>query len=1151
VVRRFLTALICLGAASLPGRATPAPAAPGLEFIENRGQWPEAVRYAAPVPGGRLFVETGGLTYALVEPLDFHRHEGRPTAPKPVLKAQAVRVSFVGAAASALLPAQPTGEVRNYLLGNDSRRWASGVAGYRELRYQRLWPGIDAHFYENAQQRLEYDFELAPQADPGAVRLRYDGADQLKLRADGALEIQTSVGTVTELAPQAWQLDAQGRRQPVSCRYVLQGQEVHFELGRYDHRRPLTIDPTVVFASYTGSTADNWGFTATYDQQGNMYSGGIAFAPGYPATTGAFSTTFAGVIDMAIIKYNTAVSGPAARLWATYIGGSQADFPESMVVNNQNQLVVLGTTSSTNYPVSGSGYDRGFNGGLSVDPYNYGPAYAMPNGSDLVVTCLAANGASLVGSTFLGGSGNDGLLDPNITNTLVHNYGDPFRGDIIVDAADNVYLASNSASANFPIVGGFRSVYSGQGDAVVCKLNPTLTTLLWSSFLGGSQADAAYSLQLAPGTGNLFVCGGTTSPNFPFTPGVIGTRYGGSVDGFLVRISNDGSTLQRTTYIGTSGYDQTYFVQLDSSGDPYLLGQTLGQYPVTAGKYANAGGRQFIHKLNADLTTTIFSTVFGSGRPTIDISPTAFLVDQCDRIYASGWGGDNNSHYTPNGNTVGLPVSANAVQRTTDGGDFYLLALAPGATGLEYATYFGAFDPSVPDHVDGGTSRFDPRGAVYQSVCACGGSPWPMPPGANTYHPGPPTAVHCNNAAFRFNFEISVAVAGTNQQVCATAAPVRLGGSPAGGTWSGPGVSGSVQNGYFFTPTAALLGPQTLTYTYVGTGQCTSQASLQMTVTPPPVAAFTPLPRTAFCSQAPNLPTYQLTGTPAGGTFSGPGVTGSSFAVGSAGVGTHTLTYTYTLNGCTAQATQQVSVAPPPAVVPGPDTLVCPDYRLPIRLRATPAGGVWAGPNVTPAGIFTVPAGFSGTAQLTYTVPFFDCPLTATRRILVPEPPVVSVLKQNVKCPEDQEAPLRLQFNVSSPGSNGTIRWDFGDGSTATGATAEHVYTSAGQFQPTVTVGYNNDRCTVVQPAPPVDVLAPRPVPNVITPNGDEKNDVFEVSRSCPPRLQVFSRWGNKVYEATEYRNDWNGGTQAAGTYYYLLTFPNGQRQKGWLEIVR
>jgi gliding motility-associated-like protein len=1160
VVRSFLTRLICALALSAPAaRAaeTPAPAPAGLEFIENRGQWPAAVRYAAAVPGGRLFMENSGLTYALLEPIDFHRHQELRRHPRAQLRAQAVQLRFVGARAAALQPQETTGEVRNYLLGNDPKHWAAGVGGYRQLRYQGIWPGIDAHFYQNAQQQLEYDFELAAGADPAAVQLDYAGADDLSLRPDGALLVQTAVGTLTELPPQAYQLDAGGRRQPVSCRYVLQGHRVSFRLGRYDHSRPLTIDPTVIFATYTGSSAENWGFTATYDQQGNLYSGGIAFGPGYPASSGAYSTTFAGVIDVAIIKYNTAATGPAARLWATYLGGNQADFPESMVVNSQGELLILGTTSSLNYPVSATGYDRLFNGGPVVDPYNYGPAYELVNGADLFVTRLNAAGSALLGSTFLGGTNTDGLLDPQSpASPLVHNYGDTFRGDIIVDAADNVYLATNTASSDFPIVGGFRRSFGGGGsDGVVCKLNPALSSLLWSSFLGGSQADAAYSIQLAPGSGNIFVCGGTASNNFPVTSGSLFTQARGGVDGFVARISNDGTVLQRSSYLGTGSYDQAYFVQLDTNGDPYLLGQSLGSYPVTAGRYANSGSHQFIHKLNADLTTTAFSTVFGSGRTTIDISPTAFLVDQCDRIYASGWGGDDNSHYTTNGSTLGLPVSANAVQRTTDGGDFYLLALAPGATGLEYATYYGAVDLTVSDHVDGGTSRFDPRGAVYQSVCACGGAQWPIPAGAGSYHPGPPQTVYCNNAAFKFNFEISTAVAGADQRVCATAAPIRLGGSPVGGTWSGPGVSGDVANGFFFTPSPGLIGVQTLTYSYVSTGQCSSQASLRMTVTAVPTVSFTPLPQNTFCGISVTTPIYPLSATPPGGTFSGPGVSGSFFSVPAAGYGTHTLTYTYAQDGCTVQATQPVTVSPLPAISLGPDTALCAGSTQPIRLRASPAGGSWSGPNATAAGVFTPPPGFSGPVTLTYTVAG-ACSATATRRIGVVPLPLSVAFVTPLSCAADQQAPLRVQFRVATSNNNGNspVTWHFGDSTSVVAPQSqlvEHTYEQAGTYRPRYTIRYGNELCSVSRPVEPVRVVARQPVPNVITPNGDDRNDVFVVTAGCPPRLQVFSRWGAKVYEAAAYANNWGGGTQPAGTYYYLLTFADGRTQKGWLEIVR
>ncbi|RAK68384.1 hypothetical protein DLM85_10215 [Hymenobacter edaphi] len=1160
-MRRLLLLLLGLSVFHAPARAVEGPPT-HLEFIENRGQWAAAVRYSAAVPGGQLYAEARGLTYVLTEPLEPHRHPAGGATERPPLPAQlrghAVQLQFIGAAPAALEPAAPTGEVRNYFRGNNPRRWASQVPGYRQLRYRRLWPGIDARLYENAQEQLEYDFELAAGADAALIGLHYAGADQLHLRPDGSLLIQTGVGTITELAPQAWQLDARGQRQAVACRYVLQGRDVHFRLGRYDQRRPLTIDPTVVFSTYTGSRKDNWGFTATYDQQGNLYSGGIIFGVGYPASPGAFRVRPADSLDIAIIKYNTAATGPAARVWATYLGGSRADYPESMVVNNQGELLVLGTSSSLDYPTTAGAYDRSFNLGTAVDPYSYGQGYLIPAGTDIVVTRFNASGSALLGSTYLGGSGNDGILDPQSTaSPLVHNYGDPFRGDIIVDAADNVYLASNTSSGNFPVPGGFQTTYRNNSDAVVCKLNPGLTSLLWSSFLGGAGADAAYSLQLGP-TGALFVCGGTTSLDFP-TPGtpLHATARGGSADGFVVRIGAGGA-LERGSYVGTNSYDQAYFVQLDTDGDVYLLGQSLGSYPVTAGRYVNPGSHQFIHQLDANLQTTGFSTVFGSGRSTIDISPTAFLVDQCDRIYVSGWGGELNNHFPPlgtNGTTFGLPVSANAAQRTTDGGDFYLLALSPLAQVLEYATYYGSYDPFVGDHVDGGTSRFDPRGVIYQAVCSCGNGRWPVPPGAGSYSPTLGANTYCNNAALKFSFEISTAAAGLDQTLCATAAPLRLGGTPFGGVWSGPGVSGSVATGFFFTPSLALLGAQRLTYAYLAPGQsqCSSQDDLLMTVTPPPTVTLAALPQSAFCLNATPPPVFALHGTPAGGVFSGPGVRDSTFSVGLAGVGTHTLTYSYSQHGCTVLATRQVSISTPPNVRPDPDTLLCAGSTQAVQLRGTPAGGTWSGPGITSGGLFTPPPGFSAAVTLTYTVTVGACTASATRRVSPAAAPVVTAAWARVQCPQDREAPLRVRFSLSSSPALAAadVRWDFGDSTSATGLAPEHVYHHARQFQPTVTVRYNGGRCAVMQSVPSVEVLAPRPVPNIITPNNDQLNDVFDVTRGCPPRLQVFSRWGNSVYESAAYANDWGGGTLPAGVYYYRLQFADGRTAKGWLEIVR
>ena len=612
-----------------------------LEFVENKGQWDTRARYAAALPGGRLFLERDAFTYNFVAGLPAHhgRPTSDPTGQKP-FRAQGVRVQFEGASPTAALHAEsPTGSVRSYLRGADPAHWGHQAGGFRAVRYADLWAGIGARVYENAARQLEYDFELAPQADPAQLRLRYEGADRVRLAADGSLRVETSAGSFREAAPVAFQTDAAGRRQPVACAYELRGNELHFRLGPYDHNRLLTVDPTVEFSTYTGSTADNWGFTATYDPQGNLYSGGIVFDVGYPASPGAYNPTFSGTLDMALIKYNPKASGPAARVWATYLGGTAAEFPHSLVVNERGELVILGTTSSLDFPTTEGAYNRTFSGGTYLDPFRDGAPYDLVRGADLVLSRLSADGSMLLASTYLGGARNDGVLDPRSpAPRLVHNYGDYFRGDVLLDASGNVYVASSTASPDFPTPNGFATTYrGGSSDAVACQLSPDLRTLRWSNLLGGAAADAAYSLQLDK-TGNLYVAGGTASPDFPTTPGALQPEIGGDVDAFVARISPGGNVLQRATYLGTRAYDQAYFLQLDVAGEVYLLGQTLGSVAISEGHYGVAGSGQYIQKLSADLNALRFSTVFGSGQGRIDLSPTAFLVDECDRVYVSGWG---------------------------------------------------------------------------------------------------------------------------------------------------------------------------------------------------------------------------------------------------------------------------------------------------------------------------------------------------------------------------------------------------------------------------------------------------------------------------------------------------------------------------------
>ncbi|WP_157540928.1 DUF7948 domain-containing protein [Hymenobacter aerophilus] len=1154
----WLCLLLPLQLAAAPRSvASPAPEKT-LEFVENKGQWPKVVRYQAEVPGGRLYLTPTGFTYSLLSAATLdqlsHRHgtneigtdgQPRPANAAPAAgRGHAYTVSFEGGNSRApLVPEQATSGTRNYFVGSNPREWASGVLGYRQVRYQGVYAGIDVRVYENAGQHLEYDFELAPGAKPDNIRLRYAGPSALRLTSEGQLLIETSVGTVTEQAPQAWQTTAAGRRLPVSCRFELQGSTVRFRLGAYDARLPLTIDPTVLFSSFTGSLADNWGFTATYDAEGNMYSGGVAFGPGYPVSPGAFQANFAGLGDVAIIKYKVTTSGPRARLYATYLGGTYTDAPHSLVVNGRDELVIMGSTGSGNFPVGAAAAQRTFQGGPGVTPLS-GMDY--PQGADIFVATLSSDGARLVAATYLGGKANDGL---NLS--LTNNYGDQFRGDVLTDGDNNVYIASTSSSPDFPVSSGAQQpALRGAADAVVCQLPRLLDRLNWSTYLGGTSADAAFSLQLAPDR-TLYVGGTSNGTGFPTVAGSLHPQSAGGREGFVVGLTADAGRLRYGTYLGTSADDLAFFVQLDNSGDVYVLGQTSSPaYPKTPGLYGTSGAKQFIHKLDATLSRTMFSTTFGSAQSEHELSPTAFLVDDCERVYVAGWGGSTNRGYS-SGTTTRLPVTPNAAQKTTDGNDFYLAQFAAGLTGLEYATFYGEAG-GRGEHVDGGTSRFSKKGIVYQAVCGgCGGTQnFPVPPGANSYTTRNASS-NCNNAAFAINFEIITADPGSARYACASDGPVLLGGQPAGGTWSGPGVFRRPDGRYEFRPSEALVGRNLLQYSVLATGTCVSTRPLAMTVTRPVSTLLAPLP--PLCATASPI---TLQATPAGGTWSGPrGLSGNTFDPRLSGPGTFTLTYTISDTVSCGLSTTTITVNAPPSVQAGPDLTLCAYETAPLQLTgATPAGGTWSGTGVTAAGLFTPPDTKlrGGIFTLTYSVTENSCTTTATRRVLLAPSPTTNTPLALPVCERYPQftglAPLTLTMQPVLTG--GTYEWDFGDGSpTSTEENPEHVFTQPGQYTVRLVARYTN--CTVETSFVPV-VVQRTFVPNIITPNRDQTNQTFIPYFSCrTTHLSLFNRWGTKVYETADYHDDWQATGLPDGLYYYQLKDIDGRTAKGWLTVMR
>ncbi len=727
-------------------------------FIKNKGQLPQKVIAKVCLPGGALFIEKGIFTYHFYNQqklADIHNHRTTDRS----IKAHAFKVIFKNANENIESFLEEKSEFfENYYLGNNQNNWAENVRHYKTLTQKNIYDGIDLKMYRS-EGNLKYDIIVNPNANLKKLKLSYNGIDAIFIK-NGNLYVQTSVNTITEQKPFAYQI-LDGIKKEIQCNYKLKGKILSFEFPNgYNKNEDLIIDPTLIFSTYSGSTANNFGYTATYDDFGFLYSGSTAFGVGYPTTLGAYQINFAGGTgsagtDIAITKYDT--SGTVA-IFATYLGGSKDELPHSMIVNSANELFLFGTSGSADYPITTNAYQTNFNGGPSFVPSGIGISY--PAGCDLIISRLSTNGGNLLASTFVGGSENDGL---NIANKLKFNYADEIRGEIDIDKNNNIYLATCTRSADFPIVGGvFQPILDSLQEGVVIKMDNQLSNIIWSSFLGGRGVDAIYSLALDD-SDNIYVTGGTTSDNFPTSTNGLHPNYLDSLraDAFVSYISKDGSQIFSSTYFGSDQYDQAYFVELDGAQNVYLFGQTkaTGNTLIYQANYNVPGGGEFISKLSKNLDVLLQSTVVGANTGKPNISPTAFLVDVCNKIYISGWGssiGLGNA-----GTTFNLPITPNAFQSATDGNDFYFMVLDDNMSNLIYATYFGG--NQATEHVDGGTSRFDKKGIVYQCVCAgCGGySDFPIAPnpGAVSSTNNSAAGSQCNSAVFKFNFDFPMTIA--------------------------------------------------------------------------------------------------------------------------------------------------------------------------------------------------------------------------------------------------------------------------------------------------------------------------------------------------------------------------------------------------------
>ncbi len=734
-----------------------------MEFVQNKGQWNDKINYKTDFSTGAFFLENRGFTVLLNKAADvverseyFHGHTKK--SPKEntnevhIFHSHAYTVSFLGGAFTPQsVPDKPLKTYNNYFIGNEEKKWAVDCKIYTAVTYKNVYPNIDVRYY-STQEKLKYDFIVHPGGNPSSIAMRYDGVDKLSIK-NKELIVGTSIGDVKEIAPYSYQTNLTNKSD-ITTKYVIRDNVVTFDVSNYDPSATLIIDPQLIFSTLTGSSSDNWGYTATPGPDGSFFAGGITFSQGYPVSVGAFQTQYGGGgpdgeiggYDIAIFKFSP---NGADRLYATYLGGSGNEQPHSMIADAAGNLIVAGRTNSSNFPTKG---------GISLSGSGY----------DIIVTKFNATGTALIGSVKIGGNGDDGVnIRSKYSGTqgaesIRRNYGDDARSEVILDASNNIYLASCTQSNNFPVTAGAAQLVKGGGlqDGVILKFNATLSGLLFSTYFGGNANDACFVLSINPLTNNVYVAGVTESTNLPGnTTSTISPNNNGDIDGFVTIIKPDGSQFLKTTYIGTTAKDIVYGLKFDKLGFPYITGTTTSNnWPITPnGIYGVATAKQFISKLQPDLSANIYSTVFGTaGGVDPNISPTAFLVDRCENVYVSGWGGGINvqQNYST-GNTFGLPLVNSLNVNPPDGQDFYFFVLRKDAISQLFGSNFGQYG-GFSDHADGGTSRFDANGIIYQAICAnCGGRgtiTFPTTPGVWARLNG---SQICNEAAVKIEMNFS------------------------------------------------------------------------------------------------------------------------------------------------------------------------------------------------------------------------------------------------------------------------------------------------------------------------------------------------------------------------------------------------------------
>ena len=591
-------------------------------FIENKGQWPKEVLYLTQSAGLNTWITTKGMWYEFykteemnpvnklmpnefVKPEKFEHTETKRWGHR-------VGYTLVGNNKSVKTETKQKQEgYYNYFIGNDPSKHASSVGLYKEILVTEVYKGIDMRYYFDKGQ-LRYDYVIEPGADPSQICFKFEGAENSYINEKGELVFTSCFGEVKNADLYTFQ---QKNKMQVTSKFIKTDEGFGFDVDNYSKSQTLIIDP-LIYSTFIGGNSSDAGTSIAINSVDNAHITGYTTSTIYDITPGAFQTIYAGgSYDVFVSKLN---SSGTALIYSTFIGGSGDDSGYGIALDASNNAYITGFTSSTNYDITPGAFQTTYGGG----------AY------DVFVSKLNSTGTALIYSTYIGGSNFE------------------YGFSIALDASGNSYITGLTWSNNFDITAGaFQTTLIGGGgmvDAFVTKLNATGTSLIYSTYLGGSNRDIGYSIALDL-SNNAYITGYTYSANFDITPGAFQTTYGGGLcDVFVTKLNSNGSSLIYSTYIGGSGQDLGNSIVLDDSHNAYLTGRTSSiDYDITPGAFQTtfAGINDvFVTQLNNIGTMLIYSSYIGGSQGDGGIG---IVIDGAANAYITGITSSANYAITP------------------------------------------------------------------------------------------------------------------------------------------------------------------------------------------------------------------------------------------------------------------------------------------------------------------------------------------------------------------------------------------------------------------------------------------------------------------------------------------------------------------------